>query len=415
MVAPSYVSLTCDWGFRFLGAKDRVAIKEVNLSRSCDRILTLQTGLDRFSDPAGLRPPLLRENTMEIFDTNLNPLSLLIKSRNQAIDSVFYDVSSLSLDEWLSLSPWADKKGKIIVVSPGNSSKPIRHYESSDAFLQSEDWENVHAVAVAGVGSSVIGTAALARNVADAIERDVAGVVSGYGVSDVVLEGLGGWFFYGKLDQFRYELQNAVEDLSAIVSSNFARTTDARKFLRKYVDLPLDAYVPSNLDVSALHDILLERYKHEKMTNLTLVVGHSKGNLLISSVLNHMSYALKEVDKGKDKAFHNLAVVTLGAVVDIPKDMILEENQYQFLGTLDVLGRANSRAIGGDVAPRIRIPGVWHSLNSRLPGHMDVLGLLKSRVKLPPPVGVVQSNTDAIAMERRDRVQTALRFMASIN
>ena len=353
---------------------------------------------------------------MDIFESNINLFSILFKARNQAIDAVFYDVSSLTFEEWLSLTPWVDKKGKIIVVSPIDSpKKTIRHYESSDEFLQSDDWESVLAVAVAGVGSSVIGTAALARNVADACHGDVAGIVSGYGVSDVVLESVGGWFFYGKLDQFRYEMENAVDDLSAVLSTTFAKGTDVKKYLTKYLDSPLDAYVPSNPDVSALHDILLERYQRENNTNLRLLVGHSKGNLLISSVLNHMSYSLRNVDKGKDKAFHNLAVVTLGAVVDIPKDMILTENQYQFLGTLDVLGRMNSRSLGGDIARRTPIPGAWHSLNSKVLGHMDVSDLLKNKVTLPPPVASERGIGDSVAVERRNRVAAALKAKANSN
>jgi hypothetical protein len=356
---------------------------------------------------------------MNIFESNLNPYNILFKTRNQAVDSVFYDVSSLTFEEWLQLTPWVDKKGKIIVVSPGgpvsHDGKPsvIRHYESPDEFLLSDDWRSVVAIAVAGVGSSVVGTAALARSVADACHGDVAGIVSGYGVSDVVLEGLGGWFFYGKLDQFRYEMQTALEDVSAIVSSNFAKGTDVKKYLRKYFDSPLDAYVPSNPDVSALHDILLERYQHEN-TNLRLLVGHSKGNLLISSVLNHMSYSLRDARKSGDP-FQNLAVVTLGSVVDIPNDMILESNQYQFLGTLDALGRMNSRTIGGDIARKTPIPGVWHSLNTKLPGHMDVKKLLEEKVIPHLITPSAARGASPVADERRNRVAAAFKAMANSN
>jgi hypothetical protein len=174
------------------------------------------------------------------------------------------------------------------------------------------------------VGSSLIGTAALARTVADASQANVAGIVSGDGGSDVILEGMGGWFFYGKIDQFRYEMQAALEDVSAVVSSNFAKGGDVKKYLRRYFDTSLHAYVPSNPDVSALHDILMNRYvQDDGEKNLRLLVGHSKGNLLISSVLNHMSYSLRDGRKANDP-FHNLAVVSLGAVVEIPSDMILE-------------------------------------------------------------------------------------------
>ena len=133
-----------------------------------------------------------------------------------------------------------------------------------------------------------------------------------------------------------------------------------------------------------------------------------------------MSYSLRNVDKGQDKAFHNLAVVTLGAVVDIPKDMILEENQYQFLGTLDALGRMNSRSIGGDIARRTPVPGVWHTLNSRLPGHMDISDLLENKVTLPPPIASPPSprgigDGDSVAVERRNRVAAALAAQANSN
>jgi hypothetical protein len=351
-------------------------------------------------------------------DSNLLPFNVLFKARNQAVDSVFYDVSSLTFDEWLSLTPWVDRKGKIIVVSPGGAvwpdgkPKTIRHYESSDEFLASDDWGTVSAVAVAGVGSSVIGTAAMARNVADAVGEDVAGIVSGYGIADVILEGLGGWFFYGKMDQFRYEMQAAMEDVASLIASNFSKGSDPRDFLRRYFDNPLDTYVPSNPDVAALHDILLERYQRHGNMNLRLLVGHSKGNLLISAVLNHMSHGLRGKTSGKDKSFHNLAVVTLGSVVDLPLDMIHEENQYQFLGTLDLLGRMNSRSIGGDIGRKQAIPGVWHSLNTRLPGHMDLKALLKNKVKIPPPIASTRDGVDHLSMERSQWVAAAIRAHA---
>jgi hypothetical protein len=357
---------------------------------------------------------------MNPIESNLLPLNILFKARNQAVDLIFYDVGSLTFDEWMSLTPWVDRKGKVIVVSPsepvapGGKVQSIRRYESSDEFLRSEDWKTVDAVAVAGVGSSVCGTAALARNVADAVGGDVAGIVSSYGVSDVMLEAFGGWFFYGKIDQFRYEMQAAMEDLGAFVSSSFPGTADARKGLRRYFDFPLDSYVPSNPDLAALHDILLERYLHGN-TNLRLLVGHSKGNLLISAVLNHMSHSLRDENSAGDKAFHNLAVVTLGAVVDLPSDMVLAENQYQFLGTLDLLGRMNSRSIGGDIARKQSVPGAWHSLNSWLPGHMSLQELLKTKVKLPPPVATARGTVDAVGMDRRDRVAAAFKAMANRN
>ena len=44
------------------------------------------------------------------------------------------------------------------------------------------------------------GTAALARSIADALDADVAGIVTGYGLSDMMSEALGGWFAVGAAD-----------------------------------------------------------------------------------------------------------------------------------------------------------------------------------------------------------------------
>ena len=247
---------------------------------------------------------------------------------------------------------------------------------------------------VAGVGSSVVGTAALARNVADAYDINVAGVVSGYGLADVVLEALGGWYFYGKIDQFRYELENGLTNLNAFLSKMFAHGTDAMEVLRNY-EFPLDDIVPPSMDVQDLTELLLIRYVHGTPSlNVKLLVGHSKGNLLISSALNHINNEIRaglgdEKYRGEDHSMQNLAVVTLGAVVDLPTKLIKQENQHQFLGRLDLLGRANSRSFGGDLAANVtRIDGSGHHLNTKIPGYLDVKAVLKEYVPDLPKISV---------------------------
>ena len=117
-----------------------------------------------------------------------------ISERNQLIDAAFYDVDALTDDEKSTLSPFRDREGSIVVVPPRESGRAVRQYQNALQFLIAEETA-VSILAVAGVGSSVLGTAALARNVADHYEMDVAGVVSGYGTTDVAAEALGGWFF----------------------------------------------------------------------------------------------------------------------------------------------------------------------------------------------------------------------------
>jgi hypothetical protein len=126
---------------------------------------------------------------------------------------------------------------------------------------------------------------------------------------------------------------------------------------------------------------------------LRLLVGHSKGNLLISSALNHLCHELQgpdgETSDGPDDPFNSLVVVTLGAVVDLPTALVKKENQYQFLGSLDLLGRVNSRSIVGDIpAEAIRVDGAGHHLNTRIPAYLDVRKELpKHMPKLPDVEG----------------------------
>jgi hypothetical protein len=328
---------------------------------------------------------------MNVLEGNpLTPFLMLVNARNQAADAFFYDVGALAAKEWLALKPWVNCKGTVIVVSPGDSKRPdtVRPYKHTLEFLNREG-HLVDAIAVAGVGSSVVGTAALARSVADTYRCEVAGIVTGYGLADVVLEGLGGWYFYGKIDQLRYELERGASDLGAVLSQVFSKGIDPNEIMRSF-DFRLDDYVPPTLDVSALNDVLLARYWHRTRPRmrLRLLVGHSKGNLLISSALNHMCHELRglggDVPGGLDDPFNSLAVVTLGAVVDLPEALIKPENQYQLLGSLDLLGRVNSRSIAGNINRAIMVDGAGHHLNRKIPAHLDVAKELKKHLPTLP-------------------------------
>jgi len=342
-----------------------------------------------------------------------SPLGLALKARNAVFDTVFYDVSSLTFDEWTKLNPLADRKGTIIVVSPTGSSRKdsIRSYASAAAFYNSPDWESVGSLVVTGVGSSVVGTAALARNVADAckdtIGGDVAGVVSGLGASDVVQEGLGGYFFYGMLNQDRFLYETTLDNVSAVISDSFAKGTDIRAKVASIFGQAMGNYVPIGADVSSLVKILSARYLHMKNSKIRLLIGHSKGNLLIADALNSISADMKPVTHD---CFQNLAVVTLGAVVDIAEDMIPRDRQYQFLGAFDSLGFINSRWTQEGLAPHTSLPGRWHSLNRKLPLHTDVFDVLQHDVTIPPPptTQLGPDGKDIVGITRANLFEAAL-------
>jgi len=316
----------------------------------------------------------------------LDLLKVPLKARNQVVDALFYDVSLLTPQDYAALSPLSDRKGAIIVVSPGQG---IRQFPNALQFMSAQgvsDECKVKAIVVAGVGSSVLGTAALARQVANHYQCEVAGIVSGYGMADIVLEGLGGWFFYGEIDRMRYQVQQSTQSIKDMLPWVFTGKDGTDELVALFTS-PLDRYVPSNPDVAALHEVLFMRYLFRKPQELVLLVGHSKGNLLICSVLNNMFSELKSKtwkSVREEGPFDNLAVVTFGAVVDLPDGLIRPENQHQFLGTLDVLGKMNSVTFYGTSKLHTDVPGAGHHL-SKFPGAMPVDELLKGVKLLKPP------------------------------
>src|SRR5581483_6405053 len=128
------------------------------------------------------------------------------RRRNALLDAAFYDVSAITEAEAVALAPWLARQGAIVVTPPSGGA-PLRVYETLKHFLESPDREVVRTLAVAGVGSSALGGAALARNVADARGETVAAIVSGYGFADAMTEALGGWFCFGALNSVRHAFE----------------------------------------------------------------------------------------------------------------------------------------------------------------------------------------------------------------
>jgi hypothetical protein len=290
-----------------------------------------------------------------------------LRQRNTFFDALFYDVGALDATERAGLSPELDREGSVVLVPPAGAGRPILHYPTVGEFLAAQG-DRIRALAIAGVGSSVLGTAALARNVANAYDIDVAGLVSGYGATDMLVEAMGGWCFYGATDAFRHEIRTAINRLA-----RFGQTADTA---------PRDFAAPRSTgrDLPALEEIL-----DAAPPRLRLLVGHSKGDLVLDYVLER--FARRHSDG--HPYFDRLAVATFGAVADLPPAF---RRVHQFLGALDWFGGLNSRA---DV-PCVRIPDAWHHLNTAMPFHLPAEQVLRqyvvvdtahrqTRRKTPPP------------------------------
>ncbi|HET7852697.1 MAG TPA: hypothetical protein VFK91_08130 [Methyloceanibacter sp.] len=262
------------------------------------------------------------------------------RQRNAVIDNFFYDTASLTLEEKAKLSPLVEHEGSIIVVPPSNSDRKIRHYSGALRFMNKEG-STIRAIAVAGVGSSALGTAALARNIADALDTDVAGIVTGYGLSDAMSEVLGGWFAFGAVDRIKYAMEKFLERMrSTILADTVAAGSDAS---------------------ATLSEILLAH-----PPKLEYLIAHSKGSLVVSYALQQYVEDLPGEDSD---LFERLRITTLGAVVGLPPAF---KKVKQYLGALDWFGGANS-SLG---VKHERVPEAGHHLNTGLPYHMSVASLL---------------------------------------
>lgn len=287
------------------------------------------------------------------------------RALNTALDVVFYDVGSLSSPERSSLSAHLVPEGSIVIVPPRGSDRPLRTLLPWDFVREQADKTDaaVDAIVVAGVGSSAIGTAALARDVADHLRRPVAGIVSGFGMADALTEALGGWFVLGATNALRHVLARALDanGLKDHVRDAASHRDMNRRF--ESAGLDRDRFIYGSPDSTMLLYLLLELGSRIK-----LLVGHSKGNYSIENALQGWLEAHR---KTRTPISPNLCIVTLGAVLRFPPEFA---NVHQFIGGVDGFGMINSRPL----VEHVRVSGAWHSLNTRLPGHLSVIEALQA-------------------------------------
>ena len=276
----------------------------------------------------------------------LGPRAMLPSDyRNSLIDRWFYDVSALSAAEQDLVLACPQREGAALVVPPAKSGAEIE-YVPRRSFPRLKDMPFA-GVAVAGVGSSALGAAALARNVADFVGAPVAGVVCGRGLPEVVSEALGGWLL------FRAEaaVGEAFSTFQRVAES--LRLPPPRKL--KTDDGSLDGFIGRSPDSKSLDSLL-----YQMSGKVRFLVGHSKGNLLIANALRGLALRRPEV-AAKLAA---VRVVTLGASVAFPDSFT---GVFQVRGGHDSFGRLNS-----EVAPDLEIPGAWHHLNPEIPCFLPV-------------------------------------------
>ena len=213
-----------------------------------------------------------------------------LRTRNIALDRLFYDVEALTDAESAGVSIVADREGTILVVPPAGQG-PIERYASIQAMADAGTG-TVAALVIAGIGASALGTAALSRNVADAIGKPVAGIVSGYGTADLMTEALGGWCWFGLGTRVRH----LVGEMAPHAPNGADGSGD-----------DTDRQMVASPDVVHAAKLLADpRFP------IRMAVGHSKGNLVLAAAL---SAALDRQNQSGGSLDTDIDVVMLSAVV----------------------------------------------------------------------------------------------------
>ena len=264
-----------------------------------------------------------------------------MRTRNVALDRLFYDVEALTDDESTGMSILADREGTILVVPPSGQGE-IGRYDSIDAMAAAGNG-NVAALVIAGIGGSALGTAALSRNVANAIGSPVVGVVSGYGTADLMTEALGGLCWFGLGTRVRH----LVGEMAPHAPNGAADLGNG-----------LHQQMVASPDVVATAKLLTDQ-----RFPIGLVVGHSKGNLVLSAAL---SAALDRQSHAGAPLNTDIDVVMFSAAIPVPSAF---KRVTRVMGEIDWFGRMNSWS---DIVIDREIPGAWHYTNTKMFSSLSV-------------------------------------------
>ncbi|MBB6484286.1 hypothetical protein [Rhizobium lusitanum] len=275
-----------------------------------------------------------------------------LRQRNLALDALFYDIKVITPEEAFYISDSLAAEGAIMIVPPSGGAA-IRLSETVDEFVL-RGGDKVRALAVAGIGGSALGAAAFARNVADAVQGPVAVVVSGYGIADAITEAFGGHFFFGHLRGLRPFLET-LDDLAGRPK--------------------VGAYGKASASRTSLATRTVQALLADERLSFDLLVGHSKGNLVLSAALHDLS---KQAAARIAAHAATVKIVTIGARIAMPPAFT---DVVDVMGTWDWFGEINSRPF---IDADRRVPHAWHHTNTDLNGHLPVTATLKEILAASP-------------------------------
>jgi hypothetical protein len=292
----------------------------------------------------------------------VRPAVMACRGFNNVVDALFYDLPTLEAGlrrgeavaralgepeptQSVSFDALIDPEGCLLLIDAGEPPY-VRKFSRVDDFLNSElaEARRVEVATITGVGSSALGSAAMGWDVSAALGAPVLAIVPGYGVADMILQALGGWFGFGLHDflDAKSVTQTALANVAPEAAKIGRRLSASAPGAETLHGAPVFRYGSGSSDV--LHALLRERARPFR-----LLVGHSKGALQIAN-------ALRSVE---EERFAGLRVVTLGCPVASEARGV---TYRQYLGLFDALGQLNAWG---------HWPDVWtptgHSTNPDVP------------------------------------------------
>ena len=287
---------------------------------------------------------------------------------NSTLDFIFYDVLTLRAalaendgpmqaerekppSRIIDFDALSDPEGSLLLID-ATTAPYVHKHQSVKQFLESPYRESreVDIATITGVGSSALGSAALAWDISAALKKQVLAIVPGYGMADVVLQALGGWFAFGLHDFLNSK---------TLIQTGLATTAPetARIGRKLAASIPEASTAPGGAPVfrygSGSSDVLHALMKH-RVNRFRLLVGHSKGALQINNAIQSLS----------PERTQGLRVVTLGCPIS---ENVAGVAYYQYLGLFDALGQLNAWGHWPEYWPP-----TWHSTNPALPPAMAV-------------------------------------------
>lgn len=269
--------------------------------------------------------------------------------RNTSLDALYYDIRALTSDEAFYISGALAAEGLIMIVPPTGQGM-LTLCETVDEYLL-RGGRQVRVMAVAGIGGSAAGSAAFARNVADAVGAPVAAVVSGYGLGDLVAEALGSTFFFGHLGFLRRNFEMIDDMVGRPHFGDYTRRPSLHDTPRR-----------TSLDADTVEALLMHRE-----LRFDLVTGHSKGNLIVTEALGAIA---EEAPSRLTQLSERMRVISFGTRIALPAPLAAP---LSIMGELDWYGEMNAT---GPATNTVRVPRAGHSTNTTLPGTLNVTALL---------------------------------------